>query len=48
MQTPAARASLQKLGVATRALTPQQFGAFMAAETQKWTAVVAQAGIKGE
>jgi tripartite-type tricarboxylate transporter receptor subunit TctC len=48
MQTPAARASLQKLGVETKAVTPQEFKSFMATETQKWGQVVAEAGVKGE
>jgi tripartite-type tricarboxylate transporter receptor subunit TctC len=29
-------------------MTPAQFGAFIAAETEKWGAVVRQAGIKAE
>jgi tripartite-type tricarboxylate transporter receptor subunit TctC len=48
MQTPEARASLQKFGVETKVVTPQEFKAFMAAETQKWGQVVAEAGVKGE
>jgi tripartite-type tricarboxylate transporter receptor subunit TctC len=48
MQTPEARAVLQKLGVETKAVTPQEFKTFMAAETRKWGQVVAEAGVKGE
>ena len=48
MQTPEARAVLQKLGVETKAVSPQEFKTFMAAETQKWGQVVAEAGVKGE
>jgi len=48
MQSPEARASLQKLGVETKAVTPQEFKSFLAAETQKWGQVVAEAGVKGE
>jgi tripartite-type tricarboxylate transporter receptor subunit TctC len=48
MQTPDARASLRKLSVETQAVTPQEFKTFMAAETQKWAQVVADAHIKGE
>jgi len=48
MQTPEAQASLEKLGVETKAVTPTEFKAFMVAETQKWSQVVKQAGIKGE
>lgn len=46
MQTPTVRAALQKLGVESRAVTPQAFKAFMTAETRKWRQVVARAGIK--
>jgi len=48
MQTPDARASLRKLSVETKAVTPQEFKTFMAAETRKWGQVVADANIKGE
>jgi tripartite-type tricarboxylate transporter receptor subunit TctC len=46
MQTASVRAALHKLGVESRAVTPQQFKTFMAAETQKWMQVVTKAGIK--
>jgi tripartite-type tricarboxylate transporter receptor subunit TctC len=48
LQAPDARASLQKLGLDAEAVSPQEFKAFLAAETRKWAQVVAQAGIKGE
>jgi CheY-like chemotaxis protein len=48
MQTPEAGASFQKLGVEAKAVSPQEFKSFMAAETQKWRQVVAEAGVKGE
>jgi len=48
MQTPDARASLRKLSVETKAVTPQEFKTFMVAETRKWAQVVADANIKGE
>jgi tripartite-type tricarboxylate transporter receptor subunit TctC len=48
LQTPDARASLRKLSVETKAVTPQEFKTFMAAETQKWAQVVTDANIKGE
>jgi len=48
LKTPEALDSLHKLGVASRAVTPQEFRTFMAAETHKWAQVVAKAGIKGE
>jgi tripartite-type tricarboxylate transporter receptor subunit TctC len=46
MQMPDARASLRKLSVETRAVTPQEFKTFMAAETRKWAQVVTDADIK--
>ena len=48
MQTPEARASMQKLGVESKAVTPEEFRIFLTAEIKKWTQVVAEAGIKGE
>jgi tripartite-type tricarboxylate transporter receptor subunit TctC len=48
LATPEAQDAIHKLGVATRPLSPEAFGAFMAAETHKWAQVVAEAGIKGE
>jgi tripartite-type tricarboxylate transporter receptor subunit TctC len=38
--------SLAKLGVEASPQTPQEFAAFIAAETQKWTTVATTAGIK--
>jgi tripartite-type tricarboxylate transporter receptor subunit TctC len=46
MQMPDARASLRKLSVETKAVTPQEFKTFMAAETRKWAQVVTDADIK--
>lgn len=48
MKSPDVQASLQKLGFETRTVTPDQFKAFMVAETRRWAQVVAQAGIRGE
>jgi tripartite-type tricarboxylate transporter receptor subunit TctC len=48
MGTPETRASLQKLGAEPNAMSPEAFGAFLAAETRKWSTVVAEAGIKPE
>jgi len=40
--------AFRKLGVAGKAVSPQEFGSFMAGETRKWAEVVARAGIKAE
>jgi tripartite-type tricarboxylate transporter receptor subunit TctC len=48
LKTPEAQEALHKLGVESRAVTPQEFATFMAAETRKWADIVAQAGVKGE
>ena len=48
MNTPEMRAALQKLGAEPQAMSPQEFGRFLAAETQRWSAVVTRAGIKPE
>jgi hypothetical protein len=48
MQMPDARASLQKLSIETKAVTPQEFKTFMVAETQKWAQVVIDANIKAK
>jgi tripartite-type tricarboxylate transporter receptor subunit TctC len=48
MNTPEMKASLSKLGAEPKAMSPEEFGAFLAAETRKWSAVVAEAGIKPE
>jgi tripartite-type tricarboxylate transporter receptor subunit TctC len=48
LKAPDAQESLHRLGVDTKPVTPQEFGAFMASETHKWAQVVAKAGIKGE
>jgi tripartite-type tricarboxylate transporter receptor subunit TctC len=48
MSTPEMRESLRKLGAEPLAMSPAEFGGFLAAETRKWSAVVAEAGIKPE
>jgi tripartite-type tricarboxylate transporter receptor subunit TctC len=48
MNTPETRASLQKLGAAPNAMSPEEFARFLAAETRRWSTVVAEAGIKPE
>jgi len=48
LKKPETLDALHKLGVDSKALTPQEFAAFMTAETHKWAEVVARAGVKGE
>jgi tripartite-type tricarboxylate transporter receptor subunit TctC len=48
MKTPAAQASLAKLGLRTRALTPQQFDAVLADEARIWEAAVKETKVKLE
>jgi tripartite-type tricarboxylate transporter receptor subunit TctC len=45
---PAIRARLADIGTIPMVFTPGEFGAFIAAETQKWSKVVRRAGIKPE
>jgi tripartite-type tricarboxylate transporter receptor subunit TctC len=48
MKTPAVQATLAKLGLKTRALTPQQFDAVLADEARTWEAAVKESKIKLE
>ncbi|HEU5277062.1 MAG TPA: tripartite tricarboxylate transporter substrate binding protein [Xanthobacteraceae bacterium] len=48
MNTPEMREALRKLGAEPQAMSPDAFGRFLASETQKWSTVVAEAGIKPE
>jgi tripartite-type tricarboxylate transporter receptor subunit TctC len=48
MNTPETKASLRKLGAEPNAMSPEAFSRFLAAETRRWSAVVAEAGIKPE
>jgi tripartite-type tricarboxylate transporter receptor subunit TctC len=48
MQMPDARATLRKLSVEPKAVTPQEFKTFMAEETRKWARVIADADIKAK
>jgi tripartite-type tricarboxylate transporter receptor subunit TctC len=46
LANPTIRARLADIGTIPMMLTPQEFGAFVAAETEKWGKVVRSAGIK--
>src|SRR5262249_56813279 len=46
LKTPEAQASLAKLGLETRAMTPAEFSAALADETKLWDAAIKEAGIK--
>jgi tripartite-type tricarboxylate transporter receptor subunit TctC len=48
MNTPEMREALKKLGAEPQAMSPDVFSRFLAAETQKWATVVAEAGIRPE
>ena len=48
LANPAIRARLSKIGTIPMVFTPDEFGAFVAAETEKWGKVVRSAGIKPE
>jgi hypothetical protein len=43
-----AKARLTELTVTPLLFTPAEFGAYMAAETEKWTKMIKVAGIKAE
>lgn len=45
---PSVKQRLAEMGGASLPMSPAQFGAFIAAETEKWGAVVRQAGIRAE
>ena len=45
---PAVRARLTDLGAAPFPHAPAEFGAYVAAETEKWGKVVRSAGVKAE
>ena len=46
LATPDMQASLTRLGAVSNPGTPDAFGAFIAAELKKWTAVAQDANIK--
>jgi tripartite-type tricarboxylate transporter receptor subunit TctC len=48
LASPEVMAAFAKLGAEVQPGTPQAFGAFLAAETEKWTAVARTASIKVE
>lgn len=45
-ESPDVRERLEKLGFVPRPGTPEQFGAFLKAETARWTRLIKEAGIK--
>jgi tripartite-type tricarboxylate transporter receptor subunit TctC len=48
LKTPEVQQAYARLEVETQTMTPDQFKAFMAAETKKWAQVVTAAGLKGD
>ena len=48
LANPTIRARLADIGTIPMVFTPEEFGAFIAAETEKWGKVVRSAGIKQE
>jgi tripartite-type tricarboxylate transporter receptor subunit TctC len=48
LANPAVRAQLEETGSVPMSLAPAEFGALVAAETEKWGKVVKFAGIKAE
>ena len=46
LQTPDMQAYLQKLGAVSQPASPAEFGAFIAAENRKWSAVAKASGIR--
>jgi tripartite-type tricarboxylate transporter receptor subunit TctC len=48
LRSPALQATLAKLGYEPRAMTPQEFSAFLAVELRKWPPLLRAAGLKPE
>ena len=48
LKSPPIQASLAKFNVEPNITTPQEFGAFIAAETAKWGGIIKATGIKAE
>ena len=46
MQSQALQAAMERLGASHQPATPAEFGRFISAETEKWTATIRAAGIK--
>src|SRR5204863_8332889 len=45
---PEVLARLQRIGVEPRPLTPGQFSAFIATETEKWSAIIRRSGARAQ
>jgi tripartite-type tricarboxylate transporter receptor subunit TctC len=48
LETPEFKASIAKLALETRAMTPQEFGAKLAEEAQLWAAAVKESGVTSD
>jgi tripartite-type tricarboxylate transporter receptor subunit TctC len=48
MQSRALQAAMEALGASHQPSTPAEFGKFISAETEKWTAIIRASGIKVE
>ena len=46
LKSPELQASIAKLGLQTRSLTPREFGAKLADEAHDWEAAVTESGVK--
>jgi tripartite-type tricarboxylate transporter receptor subunit TctC len=46
LKAPEVQASIAKLGLETRSVTPQQFAAALADETRLWEAAVKESGVQ--
>jgi len=46
LKSPELQASMSKLGLQTRSMTPREFGAKLADEARDWQAAVTESGVK--